>query len=267
MAVGCLNELLKLQELDLRLRDLELRLKTMPQEMKNMIARRDKINKNSVEAAEKVKSIELSIRQSESEAGRLEEENARLLQQSSKVKKQAEYDAMLLSIDNNKKKIAAEEENTLLLYDLLETAKANYRKVKKDNDDEIKMRFSDYMEFGTGGLRAKMGAGTNMMNTYTVAHATEGVARLIDTLGDEAKALGVIIGRDSRNNSDVFARRAAAFSSFAARFASFFCCFSYLIRASSAFAASSIVTCVRFLVAGFIVVSQSCSALISPSPL
>ena len=77
------------------------------------------------------------------------------------------------------------------------------------NEDEIKMRFSDYMEFGTGGLRAKMGAGTNMMNTYTVAHATEGVARLIDTLGDEAKARGVIIGRDSRNNSDIFARRAA----------------------------------------------------------
>ena len=146
MAVGCLNELLKLQELDLRLRDLELRLKTMPQEMKNMIARRDKINKNSVEAAEKVKSIELSIRQSESEAGRLEEENARLLQQSSKVKKQAEYDAMLLSIDNNKKKIAAEEENTLLLYDLLETAKANYRKVKKDNDDEIKIIKSEFDE-------------------------------------------------------------------------------------------------------------------------
>jgi len=55
------------------------------------------------------------------------------------------------------------------------------------NEDEIKMRFSDYMEFGTGGLRAKMGAGTNMMNTYTVAHATEGVARLIETLGDDAR--------------------------------------------------------------------------------
>ncbi len=78
-----------------------------------------------------------------------------------------------------------------------------------DNTDELKLRFSDYMEFGTGGLRARMGAGTNMMNTYTVAHATEGVARLIDSLGDEAKARGVIIGRDSRNNSDIFARRAA----------------------------------------------------------
>ena len=66
MAVGCLNELLKLQELDLRLRDLELRLKTMPQEMKNMISRRDNINKNTAAAAEKVRSIELAIRKSES---------------------------------------------------------------------------------------------------------------------------------------------------------------------------------------------------------
>jgi predicted nucleic acid-binding Zn-ribbon protein len=118
----------------------------MPQEMKNMIARRDKINKNSVEAADKVKSVELAIRKSESEAGRLEEENARLLQQSSKVKKQAEYDAMLLAIDNNKNKIAAEEENTLLYYDMLETAKDNYRKVKKDNDDEIKIIKSEFDE-------------------------------------------------------------------------------------------------------------------------
>ena len=146
MAAGCLNELLKLQELDLRLRDLELRLKTMPQEMKNMIARRDNINKSTVAAADKVRSIELAIRQSESEADRLANENARLLQQSSQVKKQTEYDAMLLSIAKNKDKIGAEEEKTLLLYDELENAKADYRKAKKDNDDEIKIIKSEFDE-------------------------------------------------------------------------------------------------------------------------
>lgn len=77
------------------------------------------------------------------------------------------------------------------------------------NDGEIRLRFSSYMEFGTGGLRARMGAGTNMMNLYTVAHATEGVARLIDSLGGNEKERGVIIGYDSRNNSSSFARRAA----------------------------------------------------------
>lgn len=89
-----------------------------------------------------------------------------------------------------------------------EVSKEELRSIAGD-EKEIEFRFSSYMEFGTGGLRAKMGAGTSMMNTYTVAHATEGVARLIDSLGDEAKAKGVIIGRDSRNNSDIFARRSA----------------------------------------------------------
>lgn len=88
-----------------------------------------------------------------------------------------------------------------------EKSKDEIRKIT--DDGELRIRFSSYMSFGTGGLRARMGAGTNMMNTYTVAHATEGVARLIESLGDHAKARGVLIGRDSRNNSELFARRAA----------------------------------------------------------
>ena len=44
------------------------------------------------------------------------------------------------------------------------------------NEDALKERFSSYMEFGTGGLRSKMGAGCGMMNLYTVAHVTEAVA-------------------------------------------------------------------------------------------
>ena len=75
-----------------------------------------------------------------------------------------------------------------------------------DDPEEIAFRFSGYMEFGTGGLRSKMGAGTGMMNNYTVAHATEGVARIIDELG--AGERGVVIGYDSRNHSRDFAERA-----------------------------------------------------------
>ncbi len=82
-------------------------------------------------------------------------------------------------------------------------------KALQNNTDEIAFRFSSYMEFGTGGLRSKMGAGTGMMNNYTVAQATEGLARMIDSLGDEAKARGVVIGYDSRHHSDDFARRSA----------------------------------------------------------
>ena len=78
-----------------------------------------------------------------------------------------------------------------------------------DDEKELKHRFGSYLKFGTAGLRAKMGAGTNRMNVYTVAHVTEGVARFIKTLGDASMARGVAIAHDNRNNSSLFARRAA----------------------------------------------------------
>lgn len=89
-----------------------------------------------------------------------------------------------------------------------EETKAELRSIA-GNDEEIEFRFGSYMEFGTGGLRSKMGAGCGMMNIYTVAQSTEGVARAIEELGDDAKRRGVIIGCDSRNNSALFQRRCA----------------------------------------------------------
>ncbi|HOO90644.1 MAG TPA: phospho-sugar mutase [Syntrophales bacterium] len=72
---------------------------------------------------------------------------------------------------------------------------------------EIEDRFYRDLEFGTGGLRGVMGAGTNRMNKYTVGKATTGLARyLLDTYGEEAKSRGVAIGYDTRNNSEFFAR-------------------------------------------------------------
>lgn len=76
------------------------------------------------------------------------------------------------------------------------------------SEDEIKGRFNGYMSFGTAGLRAEMGAGTARMNLYTVAHATEGLARLILKTPGGAER-GVAICYDSRNNSKEFAHRAA----------------------------------------------------------
>ena len=74
----------------------------------------------------------------------------------------------------------------------------------KDNEEEIKFRFIGLLAFGTGGLRGTMMAGTNAMNPYTVAHATQGFANLI--LKEGAAEKGVVIGRDSRNNSELFAK-------------------------------------------------------------
>lgn len=73
------------------------------------------------------------------------------------------------------------------------------------NEKEITERFYKYLEFGTGGLRGIIGAGTNRINVYTVALATEGFARYIDGLGDQAKQKGVAISYDSRHYSKEFA--------------------------------------------------------------
>ncbi len=75
-----------------------------------------------------------------------------------------------------------------------------------DNDAEIDDRFYKSLEFGTGGLRGVIGAGTNRMNVYTVAQATQGLA---DFLNSEFQNPSVAIAHDSRIKSDLFAKTAA----------------------------------------------------------
>lgn len=75
------------------------------------------------------------------------------------------------------------------------------------NENEIKERFYSSLEFGTAGLRGKMRLGTNAMNKYTVAQATQGLANLIVKEGRSFD--GVAIAYDSRNNSELFAKTAA----------------------------------------------------------
>ena len=87
-----------------------------------------------------------------------------------------------------------------------EATKAELRSIA-DNDEEIKFRFIKDLEFGTAGLRGIMVAGMNAMNVYTVAHATQGLASLINKLGKADR--GVAVGYDSRNNSKLFAETAA----------------------------------------------------------
>ncbi len=76
----------------------------------------------------------------------------------------------------------------------------------KGNDDEILDRFYRSLEFGTGGLRGVIGAGTNRMNVYTVAQATQGLANFLNDTYEEPS---VAIAYDSRIKSDLFAKTAA----------------------------------------------------------
>ena len=74
---------------------------------------------------------------------------------------------------------------------------------------EIEDRFYKDLEFGTGGLRGIIGAGTNRINAYTVAKASAGLADYIVANGEEAKKRGVVICHDSRHFSPEFAQVAA----------------------------------------------------------
>lgn len=76
-----------------------------------------------------------------------------------------------------------------------------------DDEKEIEDRFYRQLEFGTGGLRGVIGAGTNRMNIYTVRQATQGLANYIISQNGQEK--GVAIAYDSRIMSPEFATEAA----------------------------------------------------------
>ena len=77
----------------------------------------------------------------------------------------------------------------------------------RNNEEEVEDRFYKDLEFGTGGLRGVIGAGTNRMNFYTVRKATQGLANYILKQGSADK--GVAIAYDSRRFSPEFAKEAA----------------------------------------------------------
>ena len=77
----------------------------------------------------------------------------------------------------------------------------------RDNEGEIEDRFYKELEFGTGGLRGVIGAGTNRMNIYTVRKASQGLANYIIKANGQEK--GIAIAYDSRFMSPEFADEAA----------------------------------------------------------
>ena len=87
----------------------------------------------------------------------------------------------------------------------------DYLKTQLENFSEKEKEEAFYapLEFGTAGMRGIVGPGINRMNIYTVRQATEGLARLIETYGEEAKQRGVAIAHDSRHFSPEFALESA----------------------------------------------------------
>ncbi len=87
-----------------------------------------------------------------------------------------------------------------------EETRAAVRNMIDNDPDELIESFYKDLEFGTGGLRGIMGAGTNRMNRYTVGMATQGLANYIKKVYPEEKELRVAISYDCRINSEYFAR-------------------------------------------------------------
>lgn len=79
----------------------------------------------------------------------------------------------------------------------------------EDNEEEIEDRFYRELDFGTGGMRGKIGSGTNRMNIYTIRRVTQGLANYILNYSDDGKERGVAIAYDSRHKSAEFALEAA----------------------------------------------------------
>ena len=146
MPAKWVQALLALQAIDLRIRELEQRMTLLPEEMGKLKARRDAMVASTARAADEARRIEREIKNTESEIARLGEENRKLQQQSAMVKKNTEYRAMLSSIALNEKKIGDLEGRVITLLDDFEAAKAEYRRVKVENDAVIKDARSEFEE-------------------------------------------------------------------------------------------------------------------------
>ncbi len=92
-----------------------------------------------------------------------------------------------------------------------EETKAEIREMMQNEDKTALIdAFYQNLEFGTGGLRGIMGAGTNRMNKYIVGMATQGFANYLLKAFPEGKQLSVVVGHDCRNNGRLFAETVAA---------------------------------------------------------
>ena len=86
-----------------------------------------------------------------------------------------------------------------------EATKQAIRDMAENNPNELNESFYRHLEFGTGGLRGIMGVGTNRMNRYTVAMATQGLANYVKKCFPNEAELRAAISHDSRNHSREFA--------------------------------------------------------------
>lgn len=111
-------------------------------------------------------------------------------------------------MDNNQELLKTVKEKAMLWlsdqYDEATRAEVKQMLEAEDPTQLIESFYKD-LEFGTGGLRGIMGAGTNRMNIYTVGAATQGLANYLKEAFPDLPQISVVVGHDVRNNSRKFA--------------------------------------------------------------
>lgn len=111
-------------------------------------------------------------------------------------------------MDNNQELLKTVKEKAMLWlsdqYDEATRAEVKQMLEAEDSTQLIESFYKD-LEFGTGGLRGIMGAGTNRMNIYTVGAATQGLANYLKEAFPDLPQISVAVGHDVRNNSRKFA--------------------------------------------------------------
>ena len=113
-------------------------------------------------------------------------------------------------MDNELIKMVTEKANEWLspAYDE-ETRKEVQALLDGEDKNPLIDAFYKELEFGTGGLRGIMGAGSNRMNIYTVGKATQGLANYLNVCFKDKEQISVVVGHDCRNNSRLFAEISA----------------------------------------------------------
>ncbi len=215
MAARWAEALLKLQTIDLRIRELETRLALLPKEMETLKGKRDAAVAEVAAAANAAKKIELNRKSVESEIEKLNGENKKLQQQSSMVKKNTEYRAMLGTIALNNEKIGELESRELELMDEFEEAKKAYRKLRQNNEaavNAIRAEFDELVAFAgdlkkeIAQLKAERPADVRGVDAETLArynrllNAKDGIAPLVTVENEICGSCHLRVTRQAMTN-------------------------------------------------------------------
>ena len=215
MAARWAEALLKLQTIDLRIRELETRLALLPKEMETLKGKRDAAVAEVAAAANAAKKIELNRKSVESEIEKLNGENKKLQQQSSMVKKNTEYQAMLGTIALNNKKIGELESRELELMDEFEEAKKAYRKLRQNNEaavNAIRAEFDELVAFAgdlkkeIAQLKAERPADVRGVDAETLSrynrllNAKDGIAPLVKVENEICGSCHLRVTRQAMTN-------------------------------------------------------------------